>query len=177
MRTEPLSSCWKVINQVGAVSLHANLNCDQMANSHTSTAHYDKNSFVGLAWRPPAESVCCEIYSTGRANLPGSTRERELLKSFARMLPQLLLHSDHPERIELCAPHLRDCHKPDERVLASNAVVHNAGASKHNKKKEAKIRDIFDDDMEDDDALPPLVATTSLDMTDADDTLLDGMGF
>lgn len=92
------------------------------------------------------------------------------------MLPQLLLHSNHPERVELCAPHLRDCHKPDERVLANNVVVHNAGASKH-KKKEVKVRDIFEDDMEDDDALPPLVATTSLDMNDGDEALLDGLGF
>ena len=31
-----------------------------------------------------------EIYATGRANLPGSTRERDMLGSFARMLPELL---------------------------------------------------------------------------------------
>ena len=38
-------------------------------------------------WRPPREKICCEIYSTGRANLPGSVAERQLLSSFSRMLP------------------------------------------------------------------------------------------
>lgn len=58
---------FSVINQVGAISLRATLNCEAFANRHRSTSHYDINSFVGLAWRPPGESICCEIYSTGRA--------------------------------------------------------------------------------------------------------------
>lgn len=44
-----------------------------------------------------------EIYSTGRANLPGSVNERQLLASFSRMLPGALLphlhahdHAAHP---------------------------------------------------------------------------------
>lgn len=39
----------QVINTVGAVSLRASLNCDAFASSHSSDAHYDKASFVGLA--------------------------------------------------------------------------------------------------------------------------------
>jgi len=80
-----------VINQVAAVSLGARLDCDKFANAHSSTSHYDRQSFVGLAWRPVGEPICCgarlpphscarapfdrrartcaEIYSTGRANL------------------------------------------------------------------------------------------------------------
>lgn len=69
-------------------------------------------SFVGLAWRAPGEACCCEIYQTGRSNLPGSTRERDLLRSFSRMYPQLILHSDHPERLELVPEHLRSAHAP-----------------------------------------------------------------
>ena len=53
--------------QVGAVSLRATLNCEAFADAHRDTAHYDQDSFVGLAWRPFNEACCCEIYSTGRA--------------------------------------------------------------------------------------------------------------
>ena len=58
---------FSIINQVGAISLRATLNCEGFANDHRSTSHYDAESFVGLAWRPENESSCCEIYSTGRA--------------------------------------------------------------------------------------------------------------
>lgn len=58
---------FKIINQVGAVFIRARLDCDAFASTHSSTSHFDKSSFVGLAWRPPGESICCEVYSTGRA--------------------------------------------------------------------------------------------------------------
>ena len=45
--------------QVGAVSIDARLNCDAFANTHSATSHYDRQSFVGLAWRPEGESICC----------------------------------------------------------------------------------------------------------------------
>jgi hypothetical protein len=48
-----------VINQVGAFSLHATLNCEAFATEHSSTAHFDVKSFVGLAWRPAGEPICC----------------------------------------------------------------------------------------------------------------------
>ena len=48
-----------VINSVGAVSLCATLNCDEFASAHSSTAHFDRESFVGLAWRPTGEAICC----------------------------------------------------------------------------------------------------------------------
>jgi len=48
-----------VINQVGAASLRATLECDRFASAHTSTAFYDAKSFVGLAWRPAGEPICC----------------------------------------------------------------------------------------------------------------------
>lgn len=50
---------FSVINQVGAVSLSATLACDQFADSHPHDAHYDMASFVGLAWRPANEVICC----------------------------------------------------------------------------------------------------------------------
>jgi TATA-box binding protein (TBP) (component of TFIID and TFIIIB) len=46
-----------IINQVGAVDLRASLSCDAFASAHTSTAHYDRSSFVGLAWRASGETV------------------------------------------------------------------------------------------------------------------------
>ena len=81
----------QVINQVGAFNLKATLNCEACATEHSSTAHFDVKSFVGLAWRPAGEPICCgklyhmlkintaplltqrlrvscaEIYGTGRA--------------------------------------------------------------------------------------------------------------
>lgn len=58
---------FSVINSVGALNLKATLNCSAFADAHTAEAHYDVKSFIGLAWRPPGECICCEIYSTGRA--------------------------------------------------------------------------------------------------------------
>lgn len=58
---------FSVINTVGASSLRATLNCDAFASAHSSESHFDLSSFVGLAWRPANEALCCEIYSTGRA--------------------------------------------------------------------------------------------------------------
>lgn len=41
------------------MSIDARLQCDEFATSHSSTSHYDKQSFVGLAWRPTGECICC----------------------------------------------------------------------------------------------------------------------
>ena len=49
----------QVINQVGAASLRATLNCDAFAREHSAESHFDRSSFVGLAWRPPREHICC----------------------------------------------------------------------------------------------------------------------
>ena len=56
--------------------------------------------------------MCTEIYSTGRANLPGSTRERDLLNSFSRMLPELLRHSDRADVREFISDELKAAHRP-----------------------------------------------------------------
>ena len=57
--------------------------------------------------------MCAEIYGTGRANLPGSTRERDLLYSFSRMLPELLRHSDRPDVLDLIKDEaLKLAHRP-----------------------------------------------------------------
>ena len=47
-----------VINTVGAVSLRATLNCEAFADAHRSESHFDRSSFVGLAWRPAGEACC-----------------------------------------------------------------------------------------------------------------------
>jgi len=103
---------FQVINQVGAVSIDARLDCDAFASTHSASSHYDRASFVGLAWRPGGEYICCEIYGTGKANLPGSTRQRDLLASFSRMVSELLRHSDRSEMRLKLQPHLRLCHRP-----------------------------------------------------------------
>lgn len=160
--------------QVGAVSLCANLDCDAFANSHTGTAHFDRESFVGLAWRPPDESICCEIYSTGRANLPGSTRERELYGSFVRMLPQLIMHSDRPAQLLDVPEELRECHRPVAGVLEVSKASVLAGKKKEKAvPKKKAITDMYDDEV-----FEPLEATgVSYEIEEGDDELLDAVGF
>lgn len=87
--------------QVGAVSLNAQLDCEAFASAHRATSHYDRSSFVGLAWRPPNKAICCEVYSTGRANLPGSVAERMLQASWRDMLPELLAFSTARSQLRL----------------------------------------------------------------------------
>ena len=123
--------------------------------------------------------MCAEVYSTGRANLPGSRREREMLSSWSRMVAQLLMHSDKPETVELVPEYLRDVHKPsdaardDAPVLPSSATAGcstaHAPARMANGKARASARkrqrqELWDDggcDGFDDGSplLPPLTAT------------------
>lgn len=71
----------QIINQVAAASIGTKLDCDAFAQTHSATSHYDRvrrvqnsttlsmlshslvypsqASFVGLAWRPPSEFICC----------------------------------------------------------------------------------------------------------------------
>ena len=115
-------------NTVGAVSLRASLNCDAFASAHSADAHYDPASFVGLAWRPPRESLCCEIYSTGRGNLPGSVAQRQLLDSFSRMLPELLRFSSAHTLLAKIPEELQRAHRQDQqgRNEAPEAVADTA---------------------------------------------------
>jgi len=126
-----------VINQVGAVSIDAKLDCEAFASTHSATSHYDRASFVGLAWRPGGEPICCEIYGTGRANLPGSTRQRDLLVSFARMASELLRHSSKPEVRALLKAHLKECHRP-RAVQRDDAPVQ---AASHSTVAQKRARD------------------------------------
>lgn len=50
--------------QVGAVNLRATLNCEAFADAHKAESHFDRSSFVGLAWRPPGESCCVGALTT-----------------------------------------------------------------------------------------------------------------
>jgi len=117
-----------VINQVGAVSLQATLNCEEFASAHTATTFYDIKSFVGMAWRPAGEPICCEIYSTGKANLPGSTCERELYDSFARMLPELLRFSSAARLLHLVPTELQSAHRAKIAPTTPQAVRTSANA-------------------------------------------------
>jgi hypothetical protein len=118
----------QVINQVGAASLRATLNCDAFATEHSESAHYDKSSFVGLAWRPPRESICCEVYSTGRANLPGSVVERQLLASFSRMLPELLRFSSSHHLLSIIPEELQDYHRKKQTEGPLTSLLPKLGA-------------------------------------------------
>jgi TATA-box binding protein (TBP) (component of TFIID and TFIIIB) len=157
---------FSVINQVGAVGIDAKLNCDAFASTHSATSHYDRASFVGLAWRPGGEQICCEIYSTGKANLPGSTRQRDLLSSFARMVSELLRHSNRPEVCELVPEHLRLCHRP-RQVTRDDAPVIARSKAKAAAKPSARVEDLFVDDS--DWHLEPLAAVGGLTDEDAVD--------
>ena len=106
---------FSVINQVGACNLNATLECNGFANAHPHDSHYDQQSFVGLAWRPAGECICCEVYSTGRANLPGSTRERDLNASWSRMLPEMLRFSSRHRLLDSIPDELKNAHKTQEK--------------------------------------------------------------
>jgi hypothetical protein len=159
-----MPSFTQVINEVAAVALNAKIDCDKFAAVHSSDSHYDKKSFVGLAvchapihhkivskfdthtrkclrsqWRPAGESICAEVYSTGKTNLPGSTRERHMLRSFSRMVPELYSHSSKPEMKAKFPDHLHDVHNPEntskrrrlaqERALSAAASAANRSAA------------------------------------------------
>ena len=140
-----------VINQVGAVSLGSRLNCDAFADTHSSTAHYDPKSFVGLAWRPVSESVCSEIYSTGKANLPGSRRERQLLGSFSRMAPELLRHSANPSLASRFSEDLRRAHLPENHTRQAPRASVRVDTAVAEVDKEGVASCLWDDDDEDED--------------------------
>ena len=169
-RTQTPTDARACARQVGAVSIDAALNCEAFASAHSSTSHYDRDSFVGLAWRPHQERICCEVYSTGRANLPGSRRERELLGSWARMMGQLLAHSDKPETALLVPAHLRDVHRPrdverDDAPVQRAPIGGGAAAGARSKKRaRAAATSLWDEDgggAGGSPLLPPLMATGS----------------
>ena len=153
---------FSVINQVGAVSIDAKLDCDAFASTHSATSHYDRASFVGLAWRPGGEQICCgalhtiqsnlkltslllvaEIYSTGKANLPGSTRQRDLLTSFSRMVSELLRHSNRPDVCERIPERLRMCHRP-KTVARDDAPVTARSKAASSSVAPASVRQVSD---------------------------------
>ena len=102
---------------------------------------------AGLAWRPGGEHICCEVYSTGKANLPGSTRQRDLLGSFSRMVAELLLHSNRPEVCERIPEHLRVCHRP-KQVTRDDAPVMAHSKAARASAPAPQVCDLFTDDAE-----------------------------
>ena len=124
--------------------METKLDCDAFANAHSSDSHYDKQSFVGLAvsctlsnpivslclnsakrllsfpsplcaqWRPQGESICAEAYSTGKCNIPGSKRERDMLRSWSRMVPELYAHSVDPNKALKFSAELQNAHKQND---------------------------------------------------------------
>lgn len=119
---------FEVINLVGAMSLNATLNCSAFAEEHRSTAHYDKSSFVGLAFRPPDEKCVVEIYSSGRANLPGSQSLRDMILSTYRMLPALLKYSSASSLLALFPEKDRQLHSEDRQQGACGVAEDRAVA-------------------------------------------------
>ena len=92
---------FSVINTVAAVDMKTTINCEKFADEHTDAAHFDRSSFVGLAWRPADEPICVEAYSTGKLNLPGAKNYQSCLDSFARLVPQLLKYTNNEQSSSL----------------------------------------------------------------------------
>lgn len=83
-----------VKNMVASCSLDATFNCEGFSQVHTSETNYDRSSFAGMTWRPADFSPgCVEIYSTGKANIPGTKSQRELLEGFGKLIHRLLRFS------------------------------------------------------------------------------------
>ena len=155
---------FSIINEVGAVSLQATLECNEFANAHTTDAHFDSSSFVGLAWRPTGESICCEIYSSGRANLPGSTKERDMIASWARMLPELLRFSSRSRMLESIPEELKCVHRTSYTPLAR---------AMPNQPQEHNLMDGWTRSAEFDEPLAPQDADADFEL---DDSALDALG-
>ncbi len=105
---------FSIINTVGAASLGANLNCDGFAAAHSSTAHYDTQSFVGLCWRPPRSAVSLEVYGTGKGNLPGSIAVRQLHGSYLKMLGELLRFTTKSHLRQYLSKDVRDAYLTEQ---------------------------------------------------------------
>lgn len=86
-------SKFEVKNLVGTVGLNATINCEGLAQRYSDKAHYDKSSFGGLQWRPFDQGICCEIFATGRMNLPNALTHDQLLEQFAKIEPILVQYS------------------------------------------------------------------------------------
>lgn len=121
--------------------------------------------------------VCAEIYSTGKANLPGSTRQRDLLGSFSRMVSELLRHSDKPEVCSLIPEQLRLCHRPRTVTRDDAPVVALSRARAPQPPPRAAVGDLFSV-AEGSWALGPLnpVSADDFEMAD-DDDFLERAGF
>ena len=119
--------------------------------------------------RPTHATRARAQYSTGKANLPGSTRQRDLLTSFARMVSELLRHSDRPEVRDRLKPHLRLCHRPREVTRDDAPAAHVSNkrqkASKPSKAS-APVNDLFEGDW----AMEPLEAMPAIHLSDTDTT-------
>lgn len=142
-----------VINQVGACSLGASLDCNAFANAHPHDSHYDQASFVGLAWRPANECICCEVYSTGRANLPGSTRERDLVDSWSRMVPELLRFSSRTDVADSMPEELKSVHFVQQAQPPQSLAAAAAGEAREEEEDDVFLSfpNNFGDDFGDDD--------------------------
>lgn len=79
-------------------------------------------------------------------NLPGSRRERDLLKSYAQMAPEMLRMSANPEMMHCFPAHLHGVHRPKEKPEKSQAQKHAESA------RAASLMWNGQDEEEDDDA-------------------------
>lgn len=132
--------------------------------------------------------ACAEIYSTGRANLPGSTRERALLHSFAHMLPELLRHSDRKDVLERIKDELKEAHRPravqrDDATAQEDACLASAAAAGRAPRRSTSLWEtelgggggLGDTTTVPDLARDPLLGDDG--DAEADEALLDGAGF
>lgn len=151
------------------------------------------NGYDHKCYRQNADASIVIVRCAGRANLPGSTRERDMLHSFSRMLPELLRHSDRPDVFELVPSHLKNAHRPrdvnrDDAPCATRQLTNHHGRNSAGKRKatlntlnsgfaserkrgnERSVLSLWDDD---DEVLPPLQATGPMHSMCIDDGLYD----
>ena len=111
--------------------LGATINLSGLANEYSIQTGYDRCSFVGLSWRPWRESddgICCEVYSTGKMNLPGACTHTQLLAQFSQMHSTLLRFSSFGNKNNSLSTHLQEddhecvCSDDDENVVASTST-------------------------------------------------------
>jgi TATA-box binding protein (TBP) (component of TFIID and TFIIIB) len=128
-----------VVNVVSALRLPGRLDLHSFSRRHTGDSFFDSNGFVGAAFRPVGSNgTSFELYSSGRTNLPGSTRVHATVSGFRFVLRELLAHTtatDVLERFEQRQKTHPPLKKIDEYVPFLN--------SEHLRKKEERRRAVL----------------------------------
>lgn len=113
----------QVINQVAAASIGTRLDCDAFAETHSSTSHYDRASFVGLAVRTSSLNLHVTIFDFTTHSQLFSCSGVLLQNQFAAVRKQKIYsqktHSNITTSKTISIFFLQKSTRPDEQASAA----------------------------------------------------------